>query len=929
MGKGAWIAISLILFAMGPETSLQEPMERIAILEDLRSLGDDGELLGYLTHGNPEVRSRTCLALGRIQAPAAIAPLRGRLNDADPGVKEVAAFALGQVALLHPDPFRLTEGPGAESVDALASLAGKGAVSLRARAVEALGKIGGEKAAATLRGLTTAAEVQVRREAALGLARSRAPDAVPALEGLLEDPSVEVRAAAAYALGQVDGPLPLEALSKAAADEDPAVRFSCYQGVRRRKEPGGLPLYEKGIGEKDPRCLVEVMWGLAASGSPSRIRDLSKHRESPHFPVRAALARCLAGWEGKEVTKILRELEADPSPTVRWEVTTSWGQREDGMDAVLRAASDDHSYVREAACKSLALVIHRSRSEAIRIFVSPTLTSPYEVAHRLDFAGLLASSSLWRGRPAEPFGGSVIGRRLLDPSPAVRASAARAAGPLAGGPARPQLLGLVEDTDPWVRAEAALTLALAPGGFTGDIEDPPAGAAAVLDALTSGESAAILEAIEKGLADPEASVRAFAARALEGAGPAGADLCRTAAGDEDTGVVQAALRSLVRSARDEEGVAETLTAAAGHEDAGTRLLLTFLLAEMDGEIVSTLLERLAADPSEKVRRMAALHLAWTTGTTPASGDRTDKAIARSVALLARTGRAWKTLGRLAEDENVTVQAAALEGIGLVPNRSALRRHVAAVGSSDPGVTYQAAKTLGSHPIGEAIGPLRKAYGTWQQPGTPDVRLEIVRALAATGDDRCKPTLEEARSDPDPVIREEARLIFRKRSWTEPETRPIPPPELARALRDGKPIPDRPRVIIEFEKGKLSIDLFPDAAPIHVRNFLRLVEAGLYDGLAIHRVVPNFVIQGGDPLGTGWGCAGEVLRDEVNTVKYTPGTVGMPKAGKDTGGCQFFITHVTTPWLDGRYTAFGRVSAGMDLLDEIDVDDRIVRMQVAK
>jgi len=107
------------------------------------------------------------------------------------------------------------------------------------------------------------------------------------------------------------------------------------------------------------------------------------------------------------------------------------------------------------------------------------------------------------------------------------------------------------------------------------------------------------------------------------------------------------------------------------------------------------------------------------------------------------------------------------------------------------------------------------------------------------------------------------------------------------------------------------------------SILRLVRGGFYRGLTFHRVVPNFVVQGGDPRGDGWGGPGYTLRSEFSTVRYGRGTVGMASAGKDTEGSQFFITHSPQPHLDGRYTVVGRVLRGMDVVDALRVGDRIV------
>ncbi len=106
------------------------------------------------------------------------------------------------------------------------------------------------------------------------------------------------------------------------------------------------------------------------------------------------------------------------------------------------------------------------------------------------------------------------------------------------------------------------------------------------------------------------------------------------------------------------------------------------------------------------------------------------------------------------------------------------------------------------------------------------------------------------------------------------------------------------------------------------NFLQLATQGFYDGLAFHRVVPDFVVQVGDPRGDGRGGPGYVMRDEINPLRYQRGAVGMALSGPDTGGSQFFITLSPQPHLDGGYTVFGRVVAGFETLDRIVQGDRI-------
>jgi peptidyl-prolyl cis-trans isomerase B (cyclophilin B) len=123
--------------------------------------------------------------------------------------------------------------------------------------------------------------------------------------------------------------------------------------------------------------------------------------------------------------------------------------------------------------------------------------------------------------------------------------------------------------------------------------------------------------------------------------------------------------------------------------------------------------------------------------------------------------------------------------------------------------------------------------------------------------------------------------------------------------------------IETNHGTIELELFTDDAPETVANFAKLAGQGFYDGLVFHRVIPDFMIQGGCPQGTGTGGPGYTFEDEINHHKIVRGTLAMANAGPNTNGSQFFIvTAEATPWLDGKHTAFGRVTSGMDVVDEI-------------
>jgi cyclophilin family peptidyl-prolyl cis-trans isomerase len=144
------------------------------------------------------------------------------------------------------------------------------------------------------------------------------------------------------------------------------------------------------------------------------------------------------------------------------------------------------------------------------------------------------------------------------------------------------------------------------------------------------------------------------------------------------------------------------------------------------------------------------------------------------------------------------------------------------------------------------------------------------------------------------------------------------------------LPETVKVKMETIRGAVVMELYKNYAPFTVMSFLKLAtQRGFYRGLSFHRVVPNFVVQGGDPRGDGWGGPGYAIRSEFSPLRFETGSVGMASSGKDTEGSQFFITHSPQPHLDGRYTIFGKVISGMDVVDKIQVDDHILDIEELK
>ena len=137
------------------------------------------------------------------------------------------------------------------------------------------------------------------------------------------------------------------------------------------------------------------------------------------------------------------------------------------------------------------------------------------------------------------------------------------------------------------------------------------------------------------------------------------------------------------------------------------------------------------------------------------------------------------------------------------------------------------------------------------------------------------------------------------------------------------------VRMDTDRGEIQLELYPQHAPKTVNNFVFLARQGFYDSVTFHRVIANFVIQGGDPTGTGRGGPGYQFEDETrgNPLRHETGMISMANAGPGTNGSQFFITHSPQPHLDGRHTVFGKVVSGQDVVNAIQQGDRMIKVEI--
>jgi cyclophilin family peptidyl-prolyl cis-trans isomerase/HEAT repeat protein len=303
-------------------------------------------------------------------------------------------------------------------------------------------------------------------------------------------------------------------------------------------------------------------------------------------------------------------------------------------------------------------------------------------------------------------------------------------------------------------------------------------------------------------------------------------------------------------------------------------------------------------------------------------------LARALGAVERE-RALPRLAALLRDDDQRVVAAALAAHGDVkaPDLAAVaHEHLA---KDDLAVRATAARLIGElrPPGGDAW--LREAWERGKGDASHVARGAALSALAGYGLAAARAALEEAFNDPDWAIRLQAAQLMHAAD-PQADTGAIrPAPERAGASDVATLVvpPYTPQVYIETAKGTIQIELYVLDAPLTVANFVALARKGFYDGLPMHRVVPGFVVQGGDPRGDGDGGPGYTIRDEINDRPYLRGTVGMALDGPDTGGSQFFITYGPEPRLDGHYTVFGSVVGGMEVVDRLERWDVIQRVRV--
>jgi cyclophilin family peptidyl-prolyl cis-trans isomerase/HEAT repeat protein len=437
--------------------------------------------------------------------------------------------------------------------------------------------------------------------------------------------------------------------------------------------------------------------------------------------------------------------------------------------------------------------------------------------------------------------------------------------------------------------------------------------------------------------------RAFAARGLGAIKePRGVDPLTALAGDARAphAVRIQAIRALA-SMEAPDAEAALVSVIVGRETPSLlRLEATTALARTGGPGVVDLLLDLLTDRAPALRAAALdaiaridpdTFLAALSGLPPDPHHSVRAALARALAHLPAAS-ATPRLEVLAEDDDQRVVPAALSSLAAVGAATAVSRLTGALTAEDPVVRQAAAAGLATLGARGAVPALTAAFESARGEGTYVARAAILAALVALDPPGAPALLRRTLAeDRDWAVRVRAATLLRER---EPDAdlsamRPVPLPAApdAQALAALVRPAFSPQAYLETDKGTIQIELAVIDAPRTVDNFIALVGRGFFDGVALHRVVPDFVVQDGDPRGDGEGGPGYTIRDELNDRPYLRGIVGMALDWPDTGGSQFFITHSPQPHLDGRYTVFGHVVSGMDVVDALEPWDLIRRIRV--
>jgi cyclophilin family peptidyl-prolyl cis-trans isomerase/HEAT repeat protein len=443
------------------------------------------------------------------------------------------------------------------------------------------------------------------------------------------------------------------------------------------------------------------------------------------------------------------------------------------------------------------------------------------------------------------------------------------------------------------------------------VGDPRAAPALTALLSTPGRFTAAFAARGLGLAKATQAAAALRQIASERRAPVGVvvQAIRALAAIGDAGSVPV-LRAIVTTPSADPALrVEAMTAFATMLDASALDLLLDLVSNPTPAIRAAAFGALArVDPDTFMSTLAGLE---------ADRDWTVRvAVANALATLPAE-RSVARLTLMLQDPDQRVIPAVLTALAAVKAPNADRLLIDRLKTGDVVVRGAAANALGDLKSTSAVPGLVEAYRSAAADREYGARASALAALVKIDPAAARPVLVDALKDRDWPVRIRAAELLRQQNVTESPMRPAVAARVESAELQAVVAPRySPHAYIETDKGAIEIELAVLDAPLTVANFMTLARKGFFNGIAFHRIVPDFVAQGGDPRGDGEGGPGYTIRDELNQRPYLRGVVGMALDWKDTGGSQFFITQSPQPHLDARYTVFGHVVSGMDVVDRL-------------
>jgi cyclophilin family peptidyl-prolyl cis-trans isomerase/HEAT repeat protein len=680
---------------------------------------------------------------------------------------------------------------------------------------------------------------------------------------------------------------------------------------------------------------VQILKYEDARDYSPRLQNLMYHADAL-VRTRAALA---AGRIGNDaaIDTLEKLLETDSSVEVRSMAAFAIGEIESakGSPSIIRSLTNRETpgLVRARAVEAAGKIAAANTADPSSKSLGTAIIAVLDQQGGERDIALLAITAALRARPEGA--DKVVARYLASPDARIRADAANTLSRLRAKNSNPQLRRmLANDPDPIARANAARAL--------GAADDKEAVTVLIEAAVNDPDSRVRVSAIRPlAILRDQKVVDALLGHAEKLVRQDAASKSRISSEQNELIEVATVLGRLLANSKNARASELLKRAAEGNTDSSELALARFRIDPMAMDLT------VAAAASPRRISIAAQLLGELSSIEPATPD--VKAMKEKA-----PGTLKKMLERFDGGSSNYIHAAPDILQAYARHKPADLKPVAlkALANRDVYVRAAAAGAIDDLPSDpEVVAALKTAYtrSLRTDKDSNDAQAAILAAIVKLDKVAAESSLREGLAYPDLIVRRQAADLIKANALSpkfadaDKKVYPVRPYNTRNSTRSGQLLNSDAdyrralsrkdgsvRAILTTEKGTFSIDLLPEEAPLTVDNFVKLARSRYFNGLTVHRVVPNFVMQDGDPRGDGNGGPGWSIRCEINLVPYGRGAVGMALSGKDTGGSQWFVTHSPQPHLDGGYTVFGKVNEkDMATVDKIVRGDRILSVRISE